>query len=120
MNQIIFSDLPFMHTLVVIIGICAIIASAVIRARMKRTGDANDDGEDSILQTECPNCGQSHDMDYPACPHCKYSPKAANVKPKQPKAKHDETEMQCPKCGTIHDRDYYTCPYCGHIYSPLV
>ena len=29
--------------------------------------------EDEIAQRICPNCGKSHDIDYPKCPHCKYS-----------------------------------------------
>ncbi|CCQ93869.1 putative N utilization substance protein A [[Clostridium] ultunense Esp] len=28
--------------------------------------------EDQIEQVECPNCGKTHDMDYPKCPYCKY------------------------------------------------
>jgi rubrerythrin len=29
--------------------------------------------EDQIDQIECPNCGETHDMDYPKCPFCKYN-----------------------------------------------
>ncbi len=29
--------------------------------------------EDKIEQRICPKCGQSHDMDYPKCPNCKYN-----------------------------------------------
>ena len=29
--------------------------------------------EDEIAQRICPDCGKSHDIDYPKCPHCKYS-----------------------------------------------
>ena len=29
--------------------------------------------EDEILQRTCPKCGQSHDIDYPKCPNCKFN-----------------------------------------------
>lgn len=32
--------------------------------------DYSDD--DQIAKKKCPNCGQSHDIDYPKCPFCKY------------------------------------------------
>lgn len=32
----------------------------------------NYEGEDEILQVVCPECGASHDMDYPKCPECGY------------------------------------------------
>lgn len=25
---------------------------------------------DELPQVKCPDCGKSHDFDYPACPHC--------------------------------------------------
>lgn len=28
--------------------------------------------EDQVEQVECPNCGKTHDIDYPKCPFCKY------------------------------------------------
>ncbi len=28
--------------------------------------------EDQVEQIECPNCGKTHDIDYPKCPFCKY------------------------------------------------
>lgn len=28
--------------------------------------------EDQIWQHTCPQCGETHDMDYPRCPHCKF------------------------------------------------
>lgn len=28
--------------------------------------------EEELAQTKCPNCGNSHDFDYPRCPFCKY------------------------------------------------
>lgn len=31
------------------------------------------EGEEKIKQVECPNCGRTHDMDYPKCPFCKYN-----------------------------------------------
>ena len=37
---------------------------------------AAEDGEHSLSdvpQVTCPNCGHSHDFDYPSCPFCKYS-----------------------------------------------
>lgn len=32
----------------------------------------NDSEELSIAQKKCPKCGNSHDIDYPKCPFCKY------------------------------------------------
>ena len=29
--------------------------------------------EDKIWQRTCPECGQTHDIDYPKCPNCKYN-----------------------------------------------
>ena len=29
--------------------------------------------DDQIEQIKCPNCGKTHDMDYPKCPFCKYN-----------------------------------------------
>lgn len=29
--------------------------------------------EDQIAQVKCPNCGTTHDIDYPKCPFCKYN-----------------------------------------------
>lgn len=31
------------------------------------------EGEEQIEQVKCPNCGKTHDMDYPKCPFCKYN-----------------------------------------------
>lgn len=31
-----------------------------------------EDQEDQIAQIKCPNCGKTHDIDYPKCPFCKY------------------------------------------------
>lgn len=28
--------------------------------------------EDKVEQIVCPNCGKTHDIDYPKCPFCKY------------------------------------------------
>lgn len=28
--------------------------------------------EEPLPQKECPNCGKTHDFDYPKCPFCKY------------------------------------------------
>lgn len=33
---------------------------------------AEHEPEESIAQTQCPNCGKMHDCDYPKCPFCKY------------------------------------------------
>lgn len=32
----------------------------------------DDTVEDKIWQRTCPECGKSHDIDYPKCPHCKF------------------------------------------------
>lgn len=32
-----------------------------------------DNIEDQIDQKQCPNCGKTHDIDYPKCPFCKYN-----------------------------------------------
>ncbi len=29
-------------------------------------------GENQIWQRTCPNCGKTHDIDYPKCPNCKF------------------------------------------------
>ena len=29
--------------------------------------------QDKIWQRTCPKCGQSHDIDYPKCPNCKFN-----------------------------------------------
>ena len=34
---------------------------------------APDDTDGSLPQTTCPNCGRSHDFDYPKCPFCGHS-----------------------------------------------
>lgn len=31
-----------------------------------------DTAEDELWQRTCPQCGQSHDFDYPKCPNCRY------------------------------------------------
>lgn len=28
--------------------------------------------EEELPQKQCPNCGKTHDFDYPKCPFCKY------------------------------------------------
>lgn len=28
--------------------------------------------ENNLPQKQCPNCGKTHDFDYPKCPFCKY------------------------------------------------
>ena len=28
--------------------------------------------EEALPQKKCPNCGKTHDFDYPKCPFCKY------------------------------------------------
>lgn len=28
--------------------------------------------EEQLEQIKCPNCGKTHDFDYPKCPFCKY------------------------------------------------
>ena len=32
----------------------------------------NEDDSVQIAQKKCPNCGNSHDIDYPKCPFCKF------------------------------------------------
>lgn len=34
---------------------------------------ASEQYENQIAQTKCPNCGRTHDIDYPKCPFCKYN-----------------------------------------------
>ena len=74
-----------------------------------------DDGY-SILQIECPQCGQKHDMDHHTCPFCEhcYNIVVGDCQPK--KDRYRIMQTQCPTCGTTHDEDYHTCPYCGHEY----
>ena len=33
----------------------------------------NEESVAGISKIKCPNCGQTHDMDYPKCPFCKHS-----------------------------------------------
>ena len=52
------------------------VRNAIIEARNKVNGAHyvcdKDEGTD-IAQVVCAGCGKQHDMDYPKCPHCKYS-----------------------------------------------
>lgn len=47
------------------------VRNAIIEARQFNDTKRNDKTDD-IGQVICPNCGKSHDMDYPKCPYCKY------------------------------------------------
>jgi rubrerythrin len=53
-------------------------AHEMINGKDEKTVDENNDEdsdgseEDMIDTVVCPNCGKTHDMDYPKCPHCKY------------------------------------------------
>ena len=45
-------------------------------ARLKDAETCTEDdiigGEDETPQRSCPQCGGTHDFDYPRCPYCKY------------------------------------------------
>jgi len=112
-----------LDVLILIIGFGAFIILILRSSRFagretNHTSAPHDEGGDDILQVECPECKQMHDVDYHTCPYCKHS-SGNKIKDSQCKDKRAETEMQCPKCGTTHDKDYHTCPYCKHKYSPL-
>lgn len=36
-------------------------------------GSTKDTAAGDMPQVTCPNCGQSHDFDYPRCPYCKHT-----------------------------------------------
>lgn len=40
-----------------------------VRQEIAGEGDAAEDGE-HIAEVVCPECGRTHDMDYPKCPYC--------------------------------------------------
>ena len=35
--------------------------------------EVDETAESQILQRTCPKCGETHDIDYPKCPNCKYN-----------------------------------------------
>ena len=72
-----------------------------------------DENADSIRQTNCPDCRQIHDIDYPKCPFCGYSTNGDS----DPKCKYTVKTKICPECETTHDREHHTCPFCGHFYQ---
>lgn len=43
--------------------------------------DPFNESKDILDKTECPNCGEVHDIDYPKCPKCKYNyyPKKGDI-----------------------------------------
>ena len=45
----------------------------VQRIYMKLQNLEEVEGGEQIEQAECPNCGRTHDTDYPKCPFCKYN-----------------------------------------------
>jgi rubrerythrin len=54
----------------------AAVRNGIIEARAISERRENFDGDDedgkNITQVTCPNCGRTHDMDYPKCPYCKH------------------------------------------------
>lgn len=49
-------------------------AKKYYREKTVLENEQNDEAvEDEIWQRICPKCGQSHDIDYPKCPNCKYN-----------------------------------------------
>lgn len=68
----------------VIAAVCAVLGFAYLRkakvyrkqkAALKRES-LDETVNDQIWQITCPQCGHSHDMDYPKCPHCKFDYRA--------------------------------------------
>ncbi|MDR1703088.1 MAG: DUF6019 family protein [Clostridiales bacterium] len=49
-----------------------IIEARVINERNENKDGNEEDNEYDINQVTCPNCGRTHDMDYPKCPYCKH------------------------------------------------
>ena len=37
------------------------------------SAEDHEHSQSDIPQVVCPNCGQSHDFDYPSCPFCKHT-----------------------------------------------
>jgi len=48
------------------------VRNGVVEAHNSMDG-GDDEDEDSIAMTTCPNCGRCHDIDYPKCPRCGHS-----------------------------------------------
>ena len=53
----------------------AAVQNGVMEAHSRMDSDDkdNEDAEDRIARTACPNCGKHHDIDYYKCPNCGHS-----------------------------------------------
>lgn len=63
--------------------LCWIIGIPVLLIGMWMPADSSKDTPDptdGLPQKVCPECGKSHDFDYPKCPHCGYDYQAKHDK----------------------------------------
>ena len=76
----IVSRLVALITMMAISGFFTIIGFGYLRKAKKyyrtkaemESEEVDDITEDAIWQRTCPECGKSHDIDYPKCPHCNF------------------------------------------------
>ena len=109
MHLILYPEL--LLPLFIIVGIFAIGKAA---SAAQSTPDEQDDYEDSIPQMECPECRQSHDMDYYVCPHCKHR---YNIGESLSKSYGDITQTRCLRCGSKRSIDHQTCLSCEYSHK---
>lgn len=68
--------MPFLVIAGVVISyvILYFIIKAAVRDGIVEAHKINDAGVErtEIAQKTCPNCGKTHDIDYPKCPYCKH------------------------------------------------
>jgi len=82
------------------------VASIYVSSRaIGQTNDYEDEETGYIPQKDCPDCGQSYDMEHHICPFCLYQQGIDKI-----------LQTNCPKCGQSHDMDYPVCPFCKHRY----
>lgn len=63
--------------------LCWIIGIPVLIIGMWMPVDASSQSQkptDDLPQKICPECGQSHDFDYPKCPHCGHDYQSKQIK----------------------------------------
>ena len=109
MHIILYPELLLL--LFIVVGIFAIAKASTV----KRTqSDQDDADEDSIPQMDCPGCGQSHDMDYYICPHCKHR---YNIGDSLLQSYRDITQTRCQRCGAKRGIDRNICPNCDYSHN---
>lgn len=65
-NDWLFGDLPNLIAGAMEVDVYTCVGCGKIEFFLAETGDK------TIPQKKCPNCGKTHDFDYPKCPFCKY------------------------------------------------